>query len=93
MSLFSKKWRKDRIQVAIISAVRHLSRENALLSPTVGGATKQDSSRIGQSNTRYVRTMNINKDTNTDTLSEVEICTEARLSKNRARVKLLQHIA
>lgn len=40
--------------------------------------------------TRYVRTMIINKDTNTEAISEVDICTEARISKNRARVKLLQ---
>jgi hypothetical protein len=36
--------------------------------------------------------MNINKETNTDALSEVEICAESRISKNRARVKLLQHL-
>ena len=36
--------------------------------------------------------MNINKDTNTDTLSREERIAEARCSKNNARVKLLQHI-
>jgi hypothetical protein len=36
--------------------------------------------------------MNINKDTNTDRLSRKDLITEARLSKNRARVKLLNHI-
>lgn len=36
--------------------------------------------------------MNINKDTNTDTLSREELIREASCSKNRARVKLLQHM-
>ncbi|MBC8203686.1 MAG: hypothetical protein H8E91_07645 [Planctomycetes bacterium] len=36
--------------------------------------------------------MNINKDTNTDNLSHKDLAAEARLSKNRARVKLLNHI-
>jgi hypothetical protein len=34
----------------------------------------------------------INKDTNTDALTRQDLITEARKSKNRARVKLLQHI-
>ncbi len=36
--------------------------------------------------------MNINKDTNIDTLSREELIAEARRSKNNARVTLLQHI-
>jgi hypothetical protein len=34
----------------------------------------------------------INKNTNTDTLTRQEMIGEARISKNRARVKLLQQI-
>ena len=36
--------------------------------------------------------MKINKDTNVDSLTRRELGIEARLSKNRARVKLLCHI-
>ena len=36
--------------------------------------------------------MTINKDTNTDTLSREALKTEARISKNNARVKLLRHL-
>ena len=36
--------------------------------------------------------MKINIDTNTDTPSRETLIAEARVSKNRARVKLLQHI-
>ncbi len=36
--------------------------------------------------------MDINKDTNTDNLSRKDLVTESRLSKNRARVKLLNHL-
>ena len=36
--------------------------------------------------------MQINKDTNVDSLTRRELGIEARLSKNRARVKLLCHI-
>ena len=36
--------------------------------------------------------MKINKDTNTDTPSRETLIAEASVSKNRARVKLLQHI-
>jgi|TARA_Y100000294_G_scaffold141722_1_gene135718 hypothetical protein len=41
---------------------------------------------------RYVRIMDLNKDTNTDNISRVELIKEARLSKNRARVNLLKEI-
>ena len=34
----------------------------------------------------------INKNTNIDTLTRQEMIAEARLSKNRARVKLIQHM-
>ncbi len=34
----------------------------------------------------------INKDTNTESLTIQETIAEARISKNRARVKLLQHM-
>ena len=61
--------------------------------PLCGGQQKQDASRMGQYKTRYVRlAMNINTDTNTDTLSREELISEARCSKNNARVKLLEHI-
>ena len=36
--------------------------------------------------------MTINKDTNVDSYTPRELLTEARCSKNRARVKLLCHI-
>ncbi len=36
--------------------------------------------------------MNINKDTNVDTLNREKLVTEARISKNRARVNLLSEI-
>ncbi len=36
--------------------------------------------------------MNINKDTNVDTLNREKLVTEARISKNRARVNLLCEI-
>jgi hypothetical protein len=36
--------------------------------------------------------MKINTDTNTDRLSGLEMVTEARISKNRARVHLLQQM-
>ncbi len=34
----------------------------------------------------------INKNTNTDTLTRQEMIAEARLSKNRSRVKLIEHM-
>jgi len=36
--------------------------------------------------------MKINNDTNTDKLSRIELIAEARVSKNRARVKLLTRL-
>jgi len=36
--------------------------------------------------------MKIHQDTNTDSLDREQLAAEARMSKNRARVKLLQHI-
>jgi len=36
--------------------------------------------------------MNIHNDTNTDKLSRTELIAEARISKNRARVKLLTRL-
>ncbi|MBT4530077.1 MAG: hypothetical protein HOC27_02630 [Phycisphaerae bacterium] len=36
--------------------------------------------------------MNTNKDTNTDKFSQEELCREARMSKNRVRVQLLNQI-
>ena len=42
--------------------------------------------------TRYVRNMKINTDTNVDRLSREQLMKEARLSKNRARVSLLNEI-
>ncbi len=41
---------------------------------------------------RYARTMNINKDTNVANISRVELIKEARISKNRARINLLNEI-
>jgi hypothetical protein len=42
--------------------------------------------------TRYVRIMKTNKDTNIDKISRVQLIKDARLSKNRARVNLLNEI-
>jgi hypothetical protein len=36
--------------------------------------------------------MKINKDTNIDAISKLELTREARISKNRTRVLLLQHM-
>jgi len=47
---------------------------------------------MGQSTTRYVRTMNIHIDTNTDALTREEMLTEACCSKKNARVHLLNSI-
>ena len=36
--------------------------------------------------------MKIHQDTNTESLTQEQLAAEARMSKNRIRVKLLQHI-
>ena len=41
---------------------------------------------------RYARKMNINKDTNVANISREELIKEARISKNRARINLLNEI-
>jgi hypothetical protein len=59
----------------------------------VGGKRNSDGMpHGGDIPTRYARNMKSNKDTNVDKLSREQLTKEARLSKNRARVSLLNEI-